>query len=522
MSETGSSLPGATCVSGALPGAELDYQYEWGTCGDMAADRVSSVMNVGTTRDAVGIVRAAAVVGLLLAMGSTNGFAGAEGTSSALEERNALERSPARATADQSLALEAETGAKAPEEKESGFLLTNADELNIRFNGLTSLDGNYRVNPDQSVSIAGIGRLAVGSLKADQLETILSTRLSNQMRRQIGVSVEVSRFRPVFVTGKVVTSGATEWRPDLTLIQAVALAGGIASDRVAGSTGVAETNLLRRQALINLRMARVQLVRLEMERLGMPDAFLSEVSKKIRSAPASWSGEFKDFVTQQEVLLRERMSLMGDQVRSLEQQIAVATIELETSERRLTEVAERLKISKELSDSLERLRKERLVSRSRYLSQQTAMIEARVGYSEAEALVERARSRLAELRRQLAAVDRGRKIEINDQAERLRREIAQVELAAAEPGRETTSTEVANGNQSLVYYIARSSKDTTVQTQKAQLFTKVYPGDVIIVSQAASGPRSENQTADLSALTPGLLAQSMLENANRSRRLISR
>jgi len=221
-------------------------------------------------------------------------------------------------------------------------------------------------------------------------------------------------------------------------------------------------------------------------------------------------------------LLRERMSLMGDQVRSLEQHIAVATIELETSERRLTEVAERLKISKELSDSLERLRKERLVSRSRYLSQQTAMIEARVGYSEAEALVERARSRLAELRRQLAAVDRGRKIEINDQAERLRREIAQVELAAAEPGRETTSTEVANGNQSLVYYIARSSKNTTVQIQKAQLFTKVYPGDVIIVSQAASGPRSENQTADLSALTPGLLAQSMLENANRSRRLISR
>lgn len=100
-----------------------------------------------------------------------------------------------------------------------------------------SLNDEYSVGPGGTVMLP-----LVGQLQADGATTgELSVKISDHLKRNLGlksqpdVSVEIIQYRPLYVTGQVTKSGEYPYRPGLTVLQAVAIAGGVLQSREIGA-----------------------------------------------------------------------------------------------------------------------------------------------------------------------------------------------------------------------------------------------------------------------------------------------
>ncbi len=101
-----------------------------------------------------------------------------------------------------------------------------ASRVTIRVKGSAELTGDYRVGPDQAISLPVIGRVHLPGKDGTALESELARRISAISKKEAFVTVEIAAYRPIFVTGAVRNSGAVEWQPQMTVLQAVVLAGG--------------------------------------------------------------------------------------------------------------------------------------------------------------------------------------------------------------------------------------------------------------------------------------------------------
>lgn len=87
----------------------------------------------------------------------------------------------------------------------------------------------YTVGPDGLVSIPFAGRIDAAGLTAHALALKIGDRLKQQMQLAVApnTSVEIVQYRPFFVVGDVKTPGAFPYRPELTVLQALSIAGGL-------------------------------------------------------------------------------------------------------------------------------------------------------------------------------------------------------------------------------------------------------------------------------------------------------
>lgn len=106
------------------------------------------------------------------------------------------------------------------------YLLAPGDQLSITVFGEDSLSREYQVSPEGDVSFPLLGDLTVVGMSAANLQTELAERLSNGYLNDPRITVEILNYRPFYVLGEVGVSGRYTYANDLTLEQAIALAGG--------------------------------------------------------------------------------------------------------------------------------------------------------------------------------------------------------------------------------------------------------------------------------------------------------
>ncbi|MFN0217651.1 MAG: polysaccharide biosynthesis/export family protein [Hyphomicrobium sp.] len=368
--------------------------------------------------------------------------------------------------------------------------LKRVEIFHVRVRGQPDLSGEYRVNPDVTVSIAGIGRIAVGAFTPSQFEQELSRRLSIAMHQDTSVSVEIVRYRPFYLTGQVAEPGAMEWRPGLTVIQAISLAGGVYRLPMQAEMATVARGLGLQQAKVQRKFALATLARLKAEKAGhsgveatdMPDFQIGELSSESRQS-------LETFMAQQNALLQEQRKLTEARLEGLERERQSATSELNAATVQSNEVKKQVDLMTEVSRNVESMRQQKLIDNSRYLQLSRDAIDANVRYSESLSLIERARGRLLAIASQIETVSRERNTILNERIEALEREVAQLNLTLADGAFNGASS--AEAVPEISYNIARKS-DTGVDTISANLVTEILPGDVVIVTSkppSAGGQR---------------------------------
>lgn len=378
--------------------------------------------------------------------------------------------------------------------------LSTVERLRLRVFGYAESSGEYGVDLGM-ISLPGLGRVPVAGKTVRSLEAHISQRLSSISRREVTVSAEVARYQPFYTTGMVARAGAQEWRPGLTLIQAMALAGGILRNGGA-SDETPERTVALQQTRSQLQFALAQYERLKAEKAGsasmQPSSRLTQLSD---SSAQVGKASLSTFLARQNELLDEQRAAHITQIASLERESAAALKEVEAAEVHYRVAGQQIRIARQLMDGLNQLKGQGMVANSRYLAQQNDVLTGEVRLAESRALVERARARVAAIERQITMLRQERRAVLNDRIEILEREIAQHELtlAASTNGRER-ETGTSTG-PSVEFNIARKA-NSGLATISANLFTEILPGDVIIVS--SSSERAARAALSASATTvPG-------------------
>jgi len=132
------------------------------------------------------------------------------------------------------------------------------------------LSGEYTVGMDGKISYPYVGSVAVNG---KNLENISKT-IAKNLKIAIGlpslpaVAIEIASYNPIFVTGDVYRPGKYDFRPGMTVRQAMAMAGGVG--RAGSSSGDIQRDILkalgqRRLLIQNQQRILLRIARLEAE-----------------------------------------------------------------------------------------------------------------------------------------------------------------------------------------------------------------------------------------------------------------
>jgi polysaccharide export outer membrane protein len=109
---------------------------------------------------------------------------------------------------------------------ESPYLLDAGDRLRITVFGQEGLTNAYSVDAAGNVTLPLVGTLPARGMTTDQLSLSLTEHLKQGYIREPKVAIEVEAYRPFFIHGEVTTPGQFAYVANMTVENAVAIAGG--------------------------------------------------------------------------------------------------------------------------------------------------------------------------------------------------------------------------------------------------------------------------------------------------------
>lgn len=111
--------------------------------------------------------------------------------------------------------------------EESGeYTLGVGDKLRLTVFGQENLSGEFTIEPGGMVSLPLIDDVPAAGMTAQELEQAVTDELDPDYVVDPRVSVDILNYRPTYVLGEVNNPGKYEYVPNMTVLQAVAIAGG--------------------------------------------------------------------------------------------------------------------------------------------------------------------------------------------------------------------------------------------------------------------------------------------------------
>lgn len=110
------------------------------------------------------------------------------------------------------------------------------DTFDVRVYGEAELSGTFRVATDGTIDYPLVGRLQVGGLRTGQIQQLLVQKLKGPILKepQVVVTVKDRNSQKISVLGQVAKPGQVSYYPNMTIVDAIASAGGF--------TGIAAKN----------------------------------------------------------------------------------------------------------------------------------------------------------------------------------------------------------------------------------------------------------------------------------------
>lgn len=106
------------------------------------------------------------------------------------------------------------------------YLLGPGDKVRVTVFGEQSLSGEFFVTGSGLMSLPLIGELKAGGMTVGQFQSAVQEKLKDGYLKDPRVSAEVLTFRPFYILGEVEKPGTYPYTSGLTVLNAVATAGG--------------------------------------------------------------------------------------------------------------------------------------------------------------------------------------------------------------------------------------------------------------------------------------------------------
>lgn len=115
---------------------------------------------------------------------------------------------------------------EAAQRKVEVYKLGTGDQLRLIVFGEDNLSGEFVVNGAGNLSVPLIGEVPAANKSMAELKSDIVAALENGYLKEPRVNIELLNYRPFYVLGEVETSGEYPYSEDMTVLKAVATAGG--------------------------------------------------------------------------------------------------------------------------------------------------------------------------------------------------------------------------------------------------------------------------------------------------------
>lgn len=125
------------------------------------------------------------------------------------------------------------------------YRLGPADQLRVTVFGHDDLSNQYTVASNGTISFPLIGDVEAAGLTVAEFQRITEQRLSEGFLKSPRVTAEIMTFRPFYILGEVTRAGEYPYTNRLTVLNAIATAGGFthrANRRVIAIKGLNDTD----------------------------------------------------------------------------------------------------------------------------------------------------------------------------------------------------------------------------------------------------------------------------------------
>lgn len=258
-----------------------------------------------------------------------------------------------------------------------------------------AISGDYVIGGDGSLTLPVIGTIPTSGKDSEEI----ASEIALSLREQLGLvkapdtSVDVVDYPQIYVVGDVSGPGSFDYRPGMTVLQALALGGGQRREQIT------ETSAERVKLATELRMledgllrSRVRLARLKAEASGedaisFPPGTGSQLNAEL--ARSAMADEEAIFAARKRELARQ-LEALDELGVLLNEEIATTKARLEDVEKMIATATEDLRgiqalVEKGLSTSARRSELERQIADMRFeqLTQTTAILRAQQALSQA-------------------------------------------------------------------------------------------------------------------------------------------
>ncbi|PKA41474.1 sugar ABC transporter substrate-binding protein [Rhizobium sullae] len=226
------------------------------------------------------------------------------------------------------------------------------------------VSGDYTIGPSGSLSLPFVGDLPASGKTTDAIAKEIGVALQKQfgLKDRPSASVELAQFRPVFMTGDVENPGEYPFAPNLSVVKAVSLAGGLrradAGQRFArdfiNAKGDAVVYTTERNRLI-ARKARLQ------AEIAKSDAI--EMPKELTDLP-----EAKALLASETALMSTRKKRLTLQLQALDDLKSLLQAEIESLGKKTETQTRQLELAKEDRDKVENLAEKGLALSARKMA----------------------------------------------------------------------------------------------------------------------------------------------------------
>lgn len=372
-----------------------------------------------------------------------------------------------------------------------GVGLNNAQLIRLRVPGYRALTGEFLVSSEGSLALPGLGRVDVSKLTSVALEERLRRLIYQISNREANVAVEIARYRSFYVSGTVGRSGAFEWRPGMSVVHAVALAGGVLRGplpgQAAANNGSDPASRVRRsRRAFDLAVARATIERLRIERKGGSEYFAPKGLEKLVGEQ-----ELQRLITRQRTLLRSRREAYEARVSSLNSAKTLAVQELAALEMQRVRIKEQLVNRKGMRDRVRRLAEQGYSRADRVFEEQVRVAQLEERLTTTTLGISRMTMAGATAQQELELFVRGRITEIDVELLDLEQRVGQLEIQLSSALQELatgaasslgvgSATEVVAEEAPPKFEIIRRQGNSSVVVN-ADRTTALQPGDVLIV-----------------------------------------
>lgn len=239
----------------------------------------------------------------------------------------------------------------------SDYLVRPDDKLRIRVYQIPELSGEYVVASNGTVSMAPIGEILVAGLALSNIAARVSEHLiNNGLSQNPGTTVELVQVRPIYILGDVQRPGEYPFRPGITVLQAVSVAGGyfrfndpglLRLERDAISSRGELKALARRLTYLRARRARLSAELEDRSDIAFPPEMLREAAADV--TVAQLLDEERSLLTLNRTALKHQLESLERAHDLYEREIQTISAQIQAEKRQFEAVQRELNEIKALS-----------------------------------------------------------------------------------------------------------------------------------------------------------------------------